>query len=85
MTKVGVPSYWSIHYTFEKSSQKRDKKITSFFVDLLKINTLIPLAFCYQKAKGNDPTRFIFDLIHEIKPEKKCHYSGISSLGDRGE
>lgn len=68
MTKVGVPSYWCTHYTFEKSSQKRDKKITSSFVDLLKINTLIPLAFCYQKAKGNDPTRFIFDLIHEIKP-----------------
>lgn len=26
MTKVGVSSYWMTHYTFEKSSQKQDKK-----------------------------------------------------------
>ena len=81
MTKVGVPSYWSTHYTFEKSSQKRDKKITSSFVNLLKINTLIPLAFYYQKAKGNDSTRFIFDLMHEIKPEKNAIVAGFQALG----
>lgn len=81
MTKVGVSSYWMTHYTFEKSSQKRDKKIAPSFVDLLKVNTLIPLAFCYQKAKGNDPTTMIFDLMQEIKPEKNTIVEGFQALG----
>lgn len=81
MTRVGVSSYWQTHYTFEKSSHKRDKKIASSFVDLLKINTLIPLAFCYQKAKGNDPTTVIFDLMQAIKPEKNTVVDGFQALG----
>lgn len=81
MTSVGVSSYWRTHYTFGKSSQKRDKKITSSFVDLLKVNTLIPLAFCYQKAKGNDPTSIIFELIQDIKPEKNAIVAGFQALG----
>ena len=81
MTKVVVSSYWMTHYTFEKSSQKQDKKITSSFVDLLKVNTLIPLAFCYQKAKGNDPTTVVFDLMQEIKLEKNTIVEGFQALG----
>ena len=81
MTWVGVSSYWQTHYTFEKFSHKRDKKIASSFVDLLKINTLIPLAFCYQKAKGNDPTTVIFDLMQAIKPEKNTVVEGFQALG----
>ena len=81
MTGVGVSAYWRTHYTFEKSSKKRDKKITASFLDLLKVNTLIPMAFCYQKAKGNDSTRFIFDLMREIKPEKNTIVAGFQALG----
>ncbi|MGB0367568.1 MAG: DUF2851 family protein [Flavobacteriaceae bacterium] len=81
MIRVGVSSFWKTHYTFEKSSQKRDKKISSSFVDLLKVNTLIPLAFCYQKAKGNDPTTVIFDLMQDIKPEKNTIIERFQALG----
>ena len=81
MIRVGVSSFWKTHYTFEKSSQKRDKKISSSFVDLLKVNTLIPLAFCYHKAKGNDPTTVIFDLMQDIKPEKNTIIERFQALG----
>ena len=36
MTGVGVSAYWRTHYTFEKSSKKRDKKITASFFGFFK-------------------------------------------------
>ena len=81
MTEVGVSSYWTTHYTFEKTSRKRSKNISPAFVDLLKVNTLIPLYFCYNRAQGKDPTAIVFDMMHEIKPEKNTIVEGFKALG----
>lgn len=81
MTSVGVSSFWKTHYTFEKAAKARDKKITPAFVDLLKINTLIPLYFCYIKFKGKDPTAKVFDFMLEIKPENNAIVAGYQALG----
>lgn len=81
MTKVGVLSFWKTHYTFEKVSKTREKKITSAFVDLLQVNTLIPLYFCYQRSKGKDPNAKVFELMQAIKPEKNVVVEGFQALG----
>ena len=81
ITKVGVSSYWTTHYTLGKASRKRNKNISSAFVDLLKVNTLIPLYFCYNKSQGKDPTAIVFDMMHEIKPEKNTIVEGFKALG----
>ena len=80
-TKVGVLSFWKTHYTFEKVSKTREKKITSAFVDLLQVNTLIPLYFCYQRSKGKDPNAKVFELMQAIKPEKNVVVEGFQALG----
>ena len=79
--KVGVSDFWTTHYTLEKSSLGREKKITSSFIDLLKINTLIPLFLCYQKEVGKDPTTKVFELMRDIKPEKNIIVEGFEALG----
>lgn len=81
ITEVGVSSYWTTHYTFGKASRKRNKNISSAFVDLLKVNTLIPLYFCYNKSQGKDPTAIVFDMMHEIKPEINTIVEGFKALG----
>jgi len=45
-------NYWDTHYTFGKTSGKRAKTISKKFIDLLVINTIMPLKFCYQKHNG---------------------------------
>ena len=41
--------FWNTHYTFSKPHSARKKQLTKSFVDLLIINTLIPLKFLYFK------------------------------------
>lgn len=61
--------YWQTHYVFGKESKKSTKKSTKAFIDLLLINTLIPLRFAYQKHIGNQDMEVLFDIIRQIKPE----------------
>lgn len=78
--QTGVSEFWQSHYTFEKISRKRGKKLTPGFVDLLIINTVVPLMFCYGRFTGSlDPER-LFALMRKIEPEKNNIVSKFNSL-----
>lgn len=64
--------YWKNHYNFDKESNSKTKKLTSSFIDLLIINTVIPIKFLYAKAKGEENTEELIELISQIKPEKNA-------------
>ena len=49
---VSVSSFWQNHYTFETISKKSTKRLSKSFIDLLIINTIIPLKFVYEKNRG---------------------------------
>ena len=66
---VEVNDFWKDHYTFETGSKKTLKKLTKSFVDLLLINTIIPLQFVYKQSKGEVNDEDLFKLIKQIKPE----------------
>ena len=57
------------HYTFNKKSKSFKKVITKAFVDLLLINTVIPLKFSYAKYTGDNINEEIFDLLSDLKQE----------------
>jgi hypothetical protein len=42
--------YWQEHYQFDKESKKK-KALSKSFVDLIVINTLIPIQFAYAKSR----------------------------------
>lgn len=65
----GVSSFWMTHYTFSKQSKSFKKVITKAFVDLLLINTVIPLKFSYAKYTGDNINEEIFDLLSDLKQE----------------
>lgn len=65
----GVSSFWMTHYTFGKQSKSFKKVITKAFIDLLLINTVIPLKFSYAKYLGNNINEEIFDLLSELNQE----------------
>lgn len=50
--RVTATTYWDDHYTFGKISKKSSKNVSKKFIDLLIINTIVPLKFCYLKYKG---------------------------------
>ncbi|NRD24553.1 DUF2851 family protein [Winogradskyella litoriviva] len=77
---LGVTTYWTTHYTFSKTSKVFKKLMTKPFVDLLIINTLIPLKFSYAKFQGKSIEEELFQLIKEIKIENNSIVSKFLDL-----
>lgn len=69
---VPVSSYWATHYRFDKDSVARRKQPAPSFVDLLIINTIMPVKFAYARSLGKDITEELILLLQEIKPEKNA-------------
>ena len=78
---VVVNPFWQTHYNFESISKKSPKKITTSFVDLLIINTIIPLKFLFQKSRGEVHEEFFLVLLKKMKPEKNSIISKFSEIG----
>jgi len=77
---VGVSPFWETHYTFDSQSKKSSKKLTKSFMDLLLINTIIPLQVAYQKHIGNFNPEKTITLIQSIKSEKNAILDKYKSL-----
>lgn len=78
---VSVSNYWQNHYQFDKESPKKKKNISKSFVDLVLINTIIPLQFAYAKSKGKEISEDLIQLINEVAPEKNTIMDKFSSFG----
>ena len=72
--------YWQIHYSFGKKSKSSKKKLTKQFVDLLLINTIIPIKFSFAKYRGKDINDEIIKLISEISSEKNSTVNSFNAL-----
>ncbi|SNZ01982.1 DUF2851 family protein [Flagellimonas pacifica] len=79
--KTETSLYWENHFTFGKVSKKSKKRLSKSFIDLLIINTIIPLRFCYAKQVGVDWTDELLLLISKLGPEKNSILQGFKDLG----
>lgn len=80
LLQVQASTYWDTHFSFTTSQKKRVKKLSKAFVDLLLINTVIPLKFAYHQYLGKDIHENILDLISQIKPEKNTIIQKFDTL-----
>lgn len=67
--EVQVSGFWESHYTFQKPHALKKKFLTRSFVDLLIINTLIPVRFCYAAKQGQNGDEEIVELISGVRKE----------------
>lgn len=74
---VSASSYWNTHYTFGKASKKSTKRLTKKFIDLLVVNSILPLKFCYAKQLGKDANESILTIIKELKAEENSIISNF--------
>ena len=79
--EVVVSAYWQTHYQFDKESPKKLKKLSQSFVDLIVINTIIPLQFAYAKSQGKENSEDLIQLLNEVAPEKNAIMDKFSSFG----
>lgn len=67
---IKTTDFWDTHYTFGKTSNASKKQLTKSFVDLLLINTIIPIKFSYAKYQGKLDEESIINLMQSIKAER---------------
>lgn len=77
---VETTSYWQTHYTFGKTSNKKVKKLSRSFIDLLIINVIIPIQYTYKKKSGIDGFEAILKMYTEIKSENNSIIRGFENL-----
>ena len=75
-----VDAFWKTHFTFESDSKKSPKKLTKSFVDLIIINTIIPLKFVYLQSRGEVSENGIMQLIKQVSSEKNSIISNFAAL-----
>lgn len=78
---VKTTDYWMEHYVLDKRSPSKIKKTSTAFIDLIIINTVIPLTYVYYQNKGEDCSELILDLISSLKPERNNIIDYFSQLG----
>ncbi|WP_055443095.1 DUF2851 family protein [Lacinutrix himadriensis] len=82
---VTTSSYWENHFTFGKVSKTSKKRITKSFIDLLIINTIVPIQFSYAKQQGKDVADAIISIIQEIASEKNSIVTKFHELKPLGK
>jgi hypothetical protein len=78
---VAVSEYWETHYQFDKVSLKKKKSLSKSFIDLLIINTIIPLQFAYSKSQGREISENLISLLNQVLPEKNAVIDKFASFG----
>ena len=76
-----VSEYWETHYQFDKISPKKKKALSKSFMDLLIINTIIPLQFAYAKSQGKEISEKLISLLNQVQPESNAIIDKFSSFG----
>ena len=82
---VSVSDYWKTHYNFDKTSPIKEKSLSKSFVDLLIINTIVPIQFAYAASLAKENAELLIDLLSNIPPEKNNIIEKFSTFGIKSE
>jgi hypothetical protein len=78
---IGTSEFWNTHYTFNKESKKRTKKLSNSFIELIVINTILPVKFMYLQYLGKTDFTEVLTLIKDIESEKNSIIDKFRGLG----
>lgn len=80
LLNVSASAYWNTHFNFGVSSKESIKRTTKSFMDLLIINTFLPIKFSYGVNQGQDVSEEILKIASEIPSEKNGIVDKFNSL-----
>jgi hypothetical protein len=81
LLNVSVSPYWKDHYQFDKESPKKAKIVSKSFLDLIVINTIIPIQFAYSNIMGESIAEDLIDFMNEVGSEKNAIMDKFDSFG----
>ena len=82
--EITITDYWQTHYQFDKESPKKKKQFSKSFIDLLVINTIVPIQFAYAKSQGKEVSESLLALLRDVPAEKNVIIEKFSNFGIKG-
>lgn len=79
--RASATPYWETHYLFDRPSARKKKEMSGGFIDLLIINTIVPLRFLYGQARGDLTAEELVTLLRELRPESNAIIEKFVTLG----
>jgi hypothetical protein len=79
--QIEVNDYWETHYNFDKKSVAKKKKMSHSFIDLIVMNTLIPVRFAYEQSLHKELSQEIIELTTALQPEKNIIIDKFAAIG----
>ncbi|PWA04427.1 DUF2851 family protein [Flavobacterium psychrotolerans] len=79
--RVSVSNYWQTHYLFDKESSKKKKSLSASFIDLIIINTIVPVQFAYSKSQGKEISEHLIALLQDVTPESNGIIQKFDAFG----
>jgi hypothetical protein len=79
--QIEVNDYWETHYNFDKKSVARKKKMSHSFIDLIVMNTLLPVRFAYEQSLHKESSQEIIELTTALQPEKNIIIDKFAAIG----
>lgn len=78
---IQLGTFWQTHYTFEKESKPRKKQLSASFIDLLIINTVVPVQFFFAKFTNNIELESLsVSMLSKLPNEKNTRVEKYNSL-----
>lgn len=73
--------YWKSHYVLDKESPEKRKSLSRGFIDLLIINSMIPIRFAYTEYQHKKSDTALKKLLQQIKPEQNVIIDRFKKIG----
>lgn len=81
-SKIKTSEYWNTHYLFNKQSPKRKKTFGSTYINLILINTVVPLTFIYGKMHDNENLmNKAISYLEQLESENNSIITGWAKIG----
>lgn len=82
MLSTQVTPYWETHYAFGCESAKSKKHLSASSINLLLINTVVPMLFAYGRHKQDDKLcDRAFDILEQLRAEDNTIVRTWSEIG----
>lgn len=78
---VSASLYWQNHYQFDKESPKKSKRLSKSFLDLIIINTIIPIQFAYSTIMDESLSEDLIAFMNEVPSERNAIIDKFETFG----
>ncbi|MDW9383034.1 DUF2851 family protein [Chryseobacterium sp. JV558] len=80
-SSIKASEYWDFHFNFGNISKVQPKTLSKDFIDLLILNTVLPLQYAYHRYHREEIADEIIELYKTVSPEKNTIITGWKKLG----